>query len=166
MFGKILSLLLLSSIKFIFAFPIAYKFHFSFILTFIVTSAGGILGIIFFSYFWEQVIRLYMWFVHSYLYHYPKIRKLLKKFKQFFIKPKNKRQIPFKKKRQYVRLKNNWGILGLALLTPIVLSIPLGTFLTVRFYGRNIKTIVLLSTIVVFLSALMSCLTHFYEICY
>jgi len=124
------------------------------------------MGIIFFSFFWEHVIRLYMWFVHSYLYRYPKIRKPLQKFKRYFVKPKHERQVPYKRKRKYVWLKNNSGILGIALLTPILLSIPLGTFLAVRFFGRNAKTILLLSVVLVFWSVLISCLIHFAEVRY
>lgn len=166
MLGKIISLLLLSGIKFIFAFPIAYKLHFSFVHTLLVTSTGGILGIVFFSFFWEHVIRLYMWFAHSYLNRYPKIRNRLQKLKQYFVKSKHKKQIPYKRKRKYIWLKKNAGILGLALLTPILLSIPIGTFLAVRFFGRNTKTILVLSMVLVFWSLLISCLIHFAEIRY
>lgn len=166
MFGKVLSLLLLSGIKFIFAFPIAAKLHFSFINTVFITSIGGVGGIIFFTFFWEHVIKLYFWFVHSYLYRFPKIRIALRKIKYSFVKPKSERKVPFKRKRRYVWLKRNSGILGIALLTPILLSIPLGSFLAVRFYGRTIKTILVLSVTLIVWSIIISFLVHFAEFRY
>ncbi|NSW45519.1 MAG: hypothetical protein HPY79_06880 [Bacteroidales bacterium] len=161
MIAKIISLLLVSGIKFIFAFPIAIKLHFTCIQTIILTSTGGIAGIIFFSFFWEHVITLYFWLIHKYLHKYPKIRARLREIKYWFVKPKDKRNIPFRRKRRYVFLKQNAGILGIALLTPILLSIPLGTFLAVRFYGRSVKIILILSSTVVFWSTIISCLIYF-----
>jgi len=161
MIAKIISLLLISGIKFIFAFPIAIKLHFTYIETIILTSSGGIAGIIFFSFFWEHVIRLYFWLIHNYLHKYPNIRERLRKIKYWFVKPKEKRNIPFRRKRRYVFLKQNAGILGISFLTPILLSIPLGTFLAVRFYGRNLKTITILSLTVVFWSITISCIIYF-----
>lgn len=166
MLAKIISLLLLSGIKFIFAFPVAAKLHFSFINTVLITSIGGVGGIIFFSFFWEHVIKLYFWFIHSYLYRFPKIRTTLRKLKYSFVRPKKERKIPFKRKRRYVWLKKNSGILGIALLTPIILSIPVGSFLAVRFYGRTIKTISILSVILIFWSVVISFLVHFAEFRY
>jgi len=161
MFAKIISLLLLSGIKFIFAFPLAIKLHFTCLQTIIITSLGGIAGIIFFSFFWEHVIRLYFWFIHTFLHKYPTIRAHLRNIKYWFVKPKTERSIPFRRKRRYVFLKQNAGILGISILTPILLSIPLGTFLAVRFYGRNLRTLLILSLIVVFWSVVISCLIHF-----
>lgn len=161
MLTKILSILLLSGIKFIFAFPIAAKLHFSFIETVLITSIGGVTGIIFFSFFWEHVIKLYFWFVHSYLYRFPKIRTALRNVKYTVIKSKSNPKVSFKRKRRYIRLKKNYGIVGIALLTPILLSIPLGSFLAVRFYGRTIKTILILSITLIVWSIVISFLIHF-----
>lgn len=166
MFAKIVSLLLLSGIKFVFAFPVAAKLHFSCFNTILITSIGGVAGIIFFSFFWEHVINIYLWFVHSYLYRYPKIRKALRQLKYRFVKPREERRVPFKRKRRYVWLKNNSGVMGIALLTPILLSIPLGTFLAVRFFGRNPKTIFVLSITLVVWSVVISFLVHFAEFRY
>lgn len=166
MLAKILSLLLLSGIKFIFAFPVAAKLHFSFINTILITSIGGVSGIIFFTFFWEHVIKLYFWFVHSYLYRFPKIRIALRNIKYRIVKPKSERKVPFKRKRRYVWLKMNAGILGIALFTPILLSIPIGSFLAVRFYGRTIKTILILSITLIAWSIIISFLIHFAEFRY
>ncbi len=162
MWGKIISLLLLSSVKFVFAFPLAIKYHFSVYTTFLVTSLGGICGILFFSFFWNHVINLYLWFIHSYLYNFPNIRSFLKKIKNFFIRKNNSNgSIPYRRKRHYIWIKKNGGLLGIALLTPLILSIPIGTFLAVRFFGRNLRTLLFLIITLEFWAVLLSILVYF-----
>ncbi|MCX7861858.1 MAG: hypothetical protein N2449_02555 [Bacteroidales bacterium] len=166
MIAKIITLLLLSSVKFIFAFPLAYKYDFNFITTLLITSIGGIAGIIFFSFFWEHVINIYLWFVHSYLYRFPKIRTSLQNFKRFFIPQKKQNSTPFKRKRRYVWIKQNGGLLGISLLTPFILSIPIGTFLAVRFFGRNFRTLTFLCLTLLFWAFILSILVHWVGIRY
>ena len=156
MWEKIFSILLISSIKFIFAFPLAASFKFNFITTFIVTSTGGMMGIVFFFFLWDLVIKLYLWFIHSYLYKFPKIRNYLKQLKNK-LTPKKSNNTSFRKKKRYVWLKKNAGLLGITFFTPVLLSIPLGTFLAVRFYGRNFKTILFLSVTLIFWALILSC---------
>ncbi len=156
---KFISIFFVSTIKFIFAFPLAYKLKITCLHTIICTTAGGISGILFFSFFWQHLIRLYFWLIHIYLHKHPKIRSRLKQIKNFFVRPNKK--ISFKQKRRYLWLRENFGLLGIAFLTPILLSIPLGTFLAVRFYNRNIKTLIILILMVIFWSIILSCLIHF-----
>lgn len=160
MIAKIISILLISSVKFIFAFPLAIKYDFNFGTTFLLTSIGGIGGILFFSFFWQHVISLYLWFIHSYLYKFPKIRDFLKKLKHKIIPSKESKNVPFKRKRRYVWIKQNSGLLGIAILTPFILSIPIGTFLAVRFFGRSVRTMMFLSVTLVIWSLLLSILVH------
>ncbi len=161
MLGKIISILLISSVKFIFAFPLAYKYHFPFYTTFILTSIGGIGGVLFFSFFWEHVIKLYLWFIHSYLYKFPQIRSKLKKLKEVIFSPKKiQKENNFRRKRRYVWIKKNGGLLGIAVLTPIILSIPIGTFLAVRFFERTFQSMLFLCLAVFAWSSLLSCLIH------
>jgi uncharacterized oligopeptide transporter (OPT) family protein len=169
MLTKAITLFLLSSIKFIFAFPLAIKLHFTCLQTIVITSLGGVCGILFFIFFWENVIDLYFWFVHNYLYRFPKISKALKKFKKWYKKTfysKKKKGTSYKRKRKYIWLKNNASIIGLAVLTPLILSIPIGTFLTVRFFGRSPRIILTLCLVLVIFSILFSCLIHYVGVRY
>lgn len=160
MIVKIVSILLISSVKFIFAFPLAIKYNFNFGTTFLLTSTGGIAGILFFSFFWQHVILLYLWFIHSYLYKFPKIRNFLKKLKSKIVPYREPKNVPFKRKRRYVWFKQNSGLLGIAILTPFILSIPVGTFLAVRFFGRNVRTLMFLSVTLVIWSLVLSIFVH------
>jgi hypothetical protein len=53
--------------------------------------------------------------------------------------------LPPKKKftrtnKTIVRLKNRFGIYGISLFAPLFLSVPLGTIITAKFYGKERKT--------------------------
>ena len=56
---------------------------------------------------------------------------------------KEKKQFNSKKKRSYVRLKK-YGFYGLAVITPVIISIPIGSFLLMRFYPRRKRKILTL----------------------
>ncbi|MBC7693869.1 MAG: hypothetical protein H7141_00330 [Burkholderiales bacterium] len=48
--------------------------------------------------------------------------------------------------RRVIRIKHRFGLTGIAILTPIFLSIPIGAFLAERFYKDKGKVILYLST--------------------
>lgn len=55
--------------------------------------------------------------------------------------------LPFKEKRKFtrfnkfiVRLKRRFGIYGISLFAPFVLSVPLGSIVTAKFYGKEKRT--------------------------
>lgn len=106
-------------------FPLAImEFHLGFFQTILWTNVGGIIGIYFFAYLSEKII--YLW--HNY------IRNLFKKE----AKPSmNNKRIFSKKSRRIVRVKNKYGLIGIALITPILLSIPVGIFLIVRYFSHK-----------------------------
>lgn len=85
----------------------------------IVLILGGSTGIIFFYYTtgWINI----------------QINKLLPK--------KKKKQIFTKGNRRFITIKNKYGLIGISVLTPILLSIPLGCFLASRFYAGKKTTL-------------------------
>ncbi|MCD6019954.1 MAG: hypothetical protein K0S53_3075 [Bacteroidetes bacterium] len=64
--------------------------------------------------------------------------------------PKHPKKIFTKFNRRVIRVKNRFGLTGIALLTPILLSIPIGAFLAERFYKHKGKVILYLSVASVF----------------
>ncbi|MBI5541889.1 MAG: hypothetical protein HY951_17665 [Bacteroidia bacterium] len=163
MFYKISILLLVSSVKFIFAFPLALGYKFSFIETLSYTSLGGMLGVIFFAFISDELIIFYNWFVHVYMHNHPKSRSFGKSIKDGYRKifPKKEKKIFSKKSKRFVRIKQSWGLAGISILTPLILSIPIGTFLTIRFFKRSKKTILILCSSVLFWSLFFSSILHF-----
>ncbi len=165
---EIIILILISSIKFIFAFPVAKVEKFSFHETILYTSAGGILGILFFGFITDELIKLYKWFIHVYMHNHPNVRRKLKAIKIYFRKlfPLKKRNIFSKRTKRFIRIKNSCGLYGIAILTPLLLSIPIGTFLAIRFYKRTKKTIFILSLFVIIWSLIFSSIIYFTSIRY
>ena len=105
-------------------FPLVIiQFKFSFIETILWTNIGGILGIYFFAFLSDKVI---IWWNRTF-------RK-----KRQAVKSRRKEQKVFtRKNRRIVRIKQRYGLIGIALSTPFLLSIPVGTFLVIRYYRSS-----------------------------
>ncbi|MBA3901708.1 MAG: hypothetical protein H0X62_16150 [Bacteroidetes bacterium] len=117
-----LGLFLLSSVKFLIAPPAGIALGFSFLKTVIITIAGGVSGVLFFYYFGRIINR--------------KINKIIRK-----VRNKNCEEEPPPKKFTFtnkliVKLKMKLGINGLAIASPIIISIPVGTMLASRYFHR------------------------------
>ena len=123
---EIISVFLVSTIKFVFGgIPMALGMGFSFFKAVTVTSLGGFTGVPFFVFFSDILLANY------------KKRIALKRLSYPDQKPKNTFS---SKKRLIIYVKNKFGLTGIALLTPLLLSIPLGCFLAVRYF-KNKHTI-------------------------
>jgi len=55
-----------------------------------------------------------------------------------------------------IHIKREYGLIGLAAVTPVLLSIPLGTFLAARFFSDKKLVIFYLSASVVVWSVIVS----------
>ena len=121
---QVILTILSSSVKFAMTFPLAVlQFNFNFAETVLWTNVGGILGIYFFTYLSDKIMEWWK-------------RNFRKKRKKIFTK----------KNRRIVRIKQDYGLIGIALITPLLLSIPVGAFLMVRYYPRSKYKIVALLT--------------------
>ena len=113
---EIISVLFVSALKF-FAGPILAKsFGFTYLQTILVSSIGGCLGILL---FFKLGARIVLFFPN---YFNPVIRK---------------KKIFTKKNKFYVILIRDYGLFGIALFSPILISIPVGSFLAARFFHKK-----------------------------
>lgn len=119
---EILVLLSVSATKFFFAPGISTSLGYNFAETLIITSSGGILGVIVFYYFGEFIFRLYDRFS----------RKL---------KRNRSPKVFSRKNKLIVKVKSKWGLIGLAIITPVLLSIPVGSFIAARFFNTHQRTL-------------------------
>lgn len=119
-FLELVSVFLMGGLKFLFAVPLAFTYDFSFWQTFLVTCFGGVIGVIFFAQFRKAILKWYYQFFPSKL-NSPKKRSI-------------KKTIALKTVRKY-------GLFGIAFLTPVVFSIPLGTFIALHFFPNKKKTL-------------------------
>lgn len=123
----LLSAALFCTVKFAIGFPIAiHSFDMNFWESIVFGVASGTLGNIAFIYAGD--------FINHQIDRF--IRKLRGK------RPAKPKKIFSKKIRRFVRIKNRFGLPGLALLTPVLISIPIGNFLATRFFHN--KKVVLL----------------------
>jgi hypothetical protein len=123
--GQILLTILLSSFKFAATFPLVIlQFKFSFVETILWTNVGGIAGIYFFAFLSEKLIT---WWNQRF-----KISK-----RKTLDRKKQGKKIFTKKNRRIVKIKQKYGLLGIAFITPLLLSIPVGVFLVVRYYSKS-----------------------------
>jgi hypothetical protein len=115
--------------KFAATFPVAiYVMRMSVLETLMYTNIGGIIGAIFSFYFSGFLIKMWN-------RHWPDLKFLRKRNKVFT-----------KRNRRFVKIKMSYGLFGIVILSPVLLSIPLGAFLTAKYYGNGVKNILWLIT--------------------
>ena len=108
-------------------FPLAImQFQFNFMETILWTNVGGIIGIYFFAYLSDRLISWWN-------------RYFRKRSQESRMEQSSEKKVFTKRNRRIVRIKKHYGLIGIAVTTPFLLSIPLGTFLVVRYY-RSTKT--------------------------
>lgn len=123
---EILGIFVLSAIKFgIAGVPAAVFAELSVFKALTVTISGGFVGTLFFVYLSEWMLGFFS-----------RIKK-----KYFFTNSPLPRKKFTKTNRLIINLKMKFGLAGLAIITPLLLSIPLGTFLAMRYYSNKQKII-------------------------
>ena len=139
---KLLGLFLLSSTKFLFAPSAVAASGFTYFETIVITISGGWFGVLVFYYFGRVVVDL--------------ILKINTKPK------KNKSAFTFTNKL-IVKTKIKYGIIGLALITPVTISIPVGSILAARYFSRQKLTVPLLLFSIVLWSLILSTISIFFK---
>ena len=152
---KEILVILFSTVKFGLTFPLAImEYHLGFMGTILWTNVGGLIGILIFAYLSKQL--LYLWRNH-----------LVKFFRKLFnIKNEHvkSKKIFTKKNRRIVKIKSKYGLPGIALSTPILLSIPLGVFLTIRYFNhKKYKLLYLLAGNIIWSFLYTTFYTSFWE---
>lgn len=122
-----LGIFLLSAVKLLFAPGAAIASGIPATHAFIVTSLGACAGIAFFYYaghWFGNKVRT--WYARYFGPKHP-------------VEPLEEapRKVFSKQKRLAIKIKYNFGMIGLALLTPGVVSIPIGSVIAARFYYHN-----------------------------
>ena len=150
---KIISVIVTSSVKFLLALPLAKAGNLNFMETFLSTSIGGIIGVLFFFFFFNRLLTIYVKQKHKYDLTHKK--KPEKKSKKIFTK----------RNRFIIKIIQQYGLPGVAFITPCIISIPIGCFVAARinqkFIKNTKKTILYLIYSVVGWSILLSSFFHF-----
>lgn len=108
-YWQIISVTLVCTIKFIIGLGMALAYNFSPIIFYITTVGGGMLGVLIYLYLWDFILLI----------------------KEKYVKPKpHIIHIKISKNiRKMVHFSRTWGIYGIALVTPTIISMPVGTLI-------------------------------------
>jgi len=148
-----LIVLLVSSIKFLFAPALSFGLGLNFLQTWLSTTAGGIVGVVVFFFLSKWLLQLYS---RYFFYYFHLVRvKIYSKLHVTVPKFIPARRFT-KRNRMIIKVVNKFGMAGIVILTPVLLSIPLGTFIATRYYSANRFLLVYLCSSVLFWSLLMS----------
>ena len=129
--GEIITVFIACSIKLgLVGIPAAIFYKFTFLQTLIVGSLGGITGTVFFTFLIDGISKVYLTFRDKVFPNRPK-----KKFSG--------------RNRFIIRVKKNFGLTGIAFITPVLISIPVGTFIAMHFYRDKKKVIYKISISVI-----------------
>lgn len=85
--------------------------------------SSGTFGIIVFMFLSSGLLKFWNWF---------------KRITGLFKRKKPRKKFS-KRTRRWVRLKSKFGLAGIAILTPFLLSIPIGCFIAMRYYKNKRK---------------------------
>jgi hypothetical protein len=138
---QILLVIILSATKFVTAPITSLNIGFGYLDTLIITTIGGLLGVIFFFYVSAAIMNL--------------LKGAQKRSTQRGRPRKRKKSFTWKNKL-IVKIKRDYGLIGLAAITPTFLSIPLGTFLATRFFPDKRKVLIYLCASVIVWSVIVS----------
>ncbi len=152
-----LEVLVLSGIKFIFAPALSMGLGFSYLQTILVTSLGGLASFYFFYYLSGWLLKFYYKHIYNYVHLKRKSTMEYLVISKSVNSPKTKRSFTFLNKT-IVRTRISFGITGIAVLTPVLLSIPLGAFLVNKYYRHNNMKFVYLSLSIFIWSCVVSSL--------
>lgn len=172
---NIVTFILISSVKFAFGIPfvsISERYTFNWLETTVYAIIGGMLGVIVFMYFSDAMLILWNR-LRTYFFRRKKMREELfsppvadvegnLKIRYDYVDHNPPpRKIFTSRTRRIVRVWNRYGLIGLAAITPVFLSIPVGTFFIARL-ERNKKRILLYMFIsIATWSVLLATLFHF-----
>ncbi|MEL7586872.1 MAG: hypothetical protein AAGU19_09175, partial [Prolixibacteraceae bacterium] len=132
---KFLHVYLLAGVKYFLTFPYAMVIGMGYTQTIIAVTIGGISGFIFFYYFSGIIIRYYC--KHKDVFFSVIKKYLLLDLIRLFGRKQGKSVVFSKRVRYLVKLRKSYGLWGIVITTPVLLSIPLGAFLLKKYYSRQ-----------------------------
>ena len=134
---EIIGLMLISSVKFLFAPAAVYAADYNFISTILITSLGGFVGVFI---FYKSGQFISEWWIRR------------------FSPKKNKKKFT-RRNRAIIKIRARYGLYGLAFITPCIISIPIGSLLAAKYYRYDPLVLPLMFTSVLLWSLLLTSIT-------
>jgi hypothetical protein len=149
MVSKFLQIVLLASVKYFLTIPYALLIGMNYNLAVLAIITGGVAGFIFFYYLFKPVSMFFSRAKPMVCRFIPEaIRMRYADFCKSWLHPRRK-ELFSKRSRRIVTIKRKFGMWGIIVTTPVILSIPVGAYLARHFYkgDRHIVLYMLLSII-------------------
>ena len=134
---KIIQVFLLASVKYVITFPFALLIGLNFQQTLIAVTLGGIAGFFFFYHLSDFTNKKFHHVKTFLRKHAPHSVRL--KFRQLMAwRKKVTGERVFSKRNRFIAgFRAKFGLLGIVILSPIILSIPIGAFLLNKYYSKH-----------------------------
>ena len=165
---KIIQVILLSSVKFVTGPTFAYynKSHdFSFFEVIFYSVLGGMLGVVVFTFFSDKIhqgwlmikLKFKRTFNNNSNYSEPvaDIDTLVKIKYTYVDGHQQPKKVFTKRNRRIVTIFRKYGLFGIAFLTPVILSIPIGTIIANSLEPKKRKIFLFMFISILFWSTLM-----------
>ena len=134
---KIIQVFLLATVKYVLTFPYALMIGLNFEQTLISVTLGGLVGFFFFYHFSGFALKQFH-HVKTFVWrHIPIYVKF--KYRQLcaWRKRVTGEKVFTKTNRFIVKFRTRYGLIGIIVASPIILSLPVGAFLLNKYYPKH-----------------------------
>ena len=160
---KILHVILLASVKYIVTLPYAMIIGLDYKYAILAVLAGGIGGFLFFFYLSK---RFNLWLDSM----WPQLCKAIpssikERYKTLCFRRQKQPQIKkifSTKSRTLARFKRTYGLWGIIIATPIILTIPFGAFLASKYYAHQKHIVLYMILSIIGWAGVLSGLVHLF----
>jgi len=137
-FLKLLNVSLIASIKYFWSTPYAFILNLNAFETFLAIEIGGIIGFLLYYYFFRFALKelAYLW---PAVYYFTPVL-----FKVRFEAWRDRRRRRVLNRRKFtalnkfiIRIRQKYGMWGIIVLSPIILSIPIGALLGSKYFSKS-----------------------------
>lgn len=134
---KIVQVFLLATVKYVLTYPYALLIGLNFQQTLISVTLGGLAGFFFFYHFSGFAIRqfhhvkTFAW-KHSPMFLRHKFRQLVA-----WRKKTTGERVFTRRSRFIVKFRAKYGLIGIIVASPIILSLPIGAYLLNKYYPKH-----------------------------
>jgi len=134
---KIIQVFLLATVKYVLTFPYALMIGLNFEQTLISVTLGGLVGFFFFYHFSGFALKQFH-HVKTFVWrHSPRHVKF--KYRQLcaWRKRVTGEKVFTKTNRFIVKFRTRYGLIGIIVASPVILSLPIGAFLLNKYYPKD-----------------------------
>ena len=134
---KIIQVFLLATVKYVLTFPFALLIGLNFEQTLVAVTLGGIAGFFFFYYFSGFAIKRFH-HVKTFLRRHAPHSVRIKYRQLLFWRMKLTGEKIFTKRNRFIaKFRAKYGLAGIIIASPIILSLPIGAFLLNKYYPKH-----------------------------